>query len=103
MSAVVSALAGAPMQLSLAQRVCIVDQDWLSAYECLRSGLHRMRPLLCKVLGLLLDISFVPFKRWTHTDCVASSVLHREFEHGGVLHGDDLDGENSMAEAIGPG
>lgn len=62
-----------------------------------------MRPLLCKVLGLLLDIFFVPFKRWTHTDCVASSVLHREFEHGGVLHGDDLDGENSMAEAIGPG
>jgi len=30
-------------------------------------------------------------------------VLHRKFEHSGVLHGDGLDGENSRAEAIGQG
>lgn len=38
----------------------------------------------------------------THTDCVASGMLHRELEHGGVLRDDGLNREDPRAEAVRP-
>ena len=84
--------------------MCTLGRDLLGACGRLLPTPRRKRLLLCRVLKPSSAILLVILRSLdTHTNCIASDVLHRELEHGGVLRSDGLDREDPRAEAVRPG